>query len=81
MEKIFGEKPLQRPTRNDIEMKMDFVKRAKKEDRDAYKTYHREIPLYAQGRGDEDTKQQFYPGWTKEDFQDLQERLENEGLL
>ncbi len=80
-DKPLREQPLQRPTTHDIETKIDFVRRSRREDKDAYRTYRVEIPLYAKGEGDEDTKKQFYPGWTREDFEKLEEQLESEGLL
>lgn len=81
MEKMSFESGIRRPSMHDIDEKVDFVRRSKDEDQGAYETYLEEIPLFASGEGDEDTKSQFYPGWTKDDFQRLLERLQEEELL
>ncbi len=81
MEKMSFESGVRRPSVHDIDEKVDYVRRSKEEDEGAYETHLEEIPLFAKGEGDEDTKSQFYPGWTKDDFQRLLERLEEEDLL
>lgn len=70
-----------RPNERDFNEKIRYVREAQNTDLDAYETYTTEIPQYARGEGDQDTREQFYPGWTTEDFQTLLERLQQEGLV
>ena len=73
--------PVFRPNEADFNERVRYVRESKKTDPDAYKTYINEVPQYAQGESDPETRQQYYPGWTQEDFKTLQERLEEEGLI
>jgi len=73
--------PAFRPSDADYDERVRYVRESKKTDPDAYETYKNEIPQYARGEGDPETRQQYYPGWTQEDFKTLQEKLEEEDLM
>ena len=75
------EKPKFRPNEGEFSERVHYVRESKNSDPDAYETYVTEIPQYAQGKGDPETRERFYPGWTTEDFQTLLERLRQEGLI
>lgn len=40
-----------------------------------------ELKDFARGEGEEETREEWYHGWTKEDFQELLHRLEEEGII
>lgn len=75
------ETPKFRPNEHEFSQRIHYVRESKVSDPDAYETYATEIPLYASGQGDKETREQFYPGWTDEDFQILLEKLRQEGLI
>lgn len=75
------EVPKFRPNEDEFSKRVHYVRESKEGDLDAYETYTTEIPLYASGQGDKDTREQFYPGWTDEDFRTLLQKLQEEGLI
>ena len=75
------EQPKLRPNDADFSEKIRYVKESRDSDPDAYEAYITDIPQYAEGGGDPEAREQFYPGWTREDFQDLLERLQREDLI
>ncbi|HBP00495.1 MAG: hypothetical protein UU48_C0027G0007 [Candidatus Uhrbacteria bacterium GW2011_GWF2_41_16] len=40
-----------------------------------------ELREFAKGEGEKETREQWYPGWTKQDFERLIQKLENEGIV
>ncbi|MBI2473743.1 hypothetical protein HYV70_04280 [Candidatus Uhrbacteria bacterium] len=40
-----------------------------------------ELKELAQGQGEKETKDQWYSGWTQEDFEALLQKLEEEGIV
>jgi len=73
--------PVFRPNDADFDERVRYVRESRQNDPEAYETYKSEVPQFAKGEGDPETRQQYYPGWTQEDFKTLQERLEEEGLI
>ncbi len=59
--------------------KFDIYKRAEEDHKGGGKYIIREIKEYIAGKGDPDTREQFYPGWTREDFQELLKMIETLG--
>ncbi len=75
------EQPKFRPNDNEFNERVRYVRESISSDPDAYETYTTEIPQYAKGEGDPETREQFYPGWIEEDFQILLNMLKKEGLI
>ncbi len=59
--------------------KFDIYKRAEADHKGGGQYIVREIKEYIDGKGDPDTREQFYPGWTREDFKELLKMIETLG--
>ena len=88
MEDFKPEKIHPRPSYSDIEEKIRNLKAVyeegkgrDKDDKDDFGLNIDEIREYIQGEGDPDEREEYYSGWTKEDFETLLKKLEREGLL
>ena len=60
-----------RPSRGEILNKVDLYRRAEQEQRHGGRYMLDEIDDYIAGRGEAETREQFYPDWTKEDFEEM----------
>ncbi|MEK7545559.1 MAG: hypothetical protein AAB554_00610 [Patescibacteria group bacterium] len=60
-----------RPSQAQIEKKYRNIKGMRDQDLDSFEANRSEISEYASGGGDDETRKQYYPGWTQEDFEAL----------
>jgi len=67
-----------RPTHADILDKIDIYKRAEKDHKGGGKYMIKEVKEYIEGRGEPEVREQFYPGWEKEDFEKFLKLIEQE---
>lgn len=67
-----------RPAQLEISEKLNIYKRAEQDHRGEGKYIIREIKNYIEGEGEPETREQFYPGWAKEDFEKLLELIKQE---
>jgi hypothetical protein len=66
-----------RPGRGEILNKVDLYRRAEEDQRGSGRYMIDEVTDYIAGRGEEETKDQFYHGWTKEDFEEMLRLIQN----
>ncbi|MFH0779728.1 MAG: hypothetical protein V1928_02605 [Parcubacteria group bacterium] len=76
LEKI-DQKKSPRPTNEDLREKKRYYEELETEEQGSGQFMIDEIKNYIDAKGDDETKEQFYPGWTKQDFEDLLEMLES----
>ncbi len=67
-----------RPSEWDITEKFEFYRRAEEEKEGSGQHVLDEIKDYIEGNGDEEDKDQYYPGWTDEDFESLLTMVDRE---
>lgn len=73
------EKP-KRPTTWDISDKLDLYRRAEEHERGGGEYIIEEIKDYISGGGEDEVREQYYPGWKKEDFEELLNLIEKQKM-
>ncbi len=67
-----------RPTHYDILDKIDLYKRAENDQKGGGRYMIKEVQEYIEGKGEQEVREQFYPGWGKEDFEKFLKLIEEE---
>lgn len=71
-----------RPTRTQLDEKRRYFREMKNEgDTENLKANVEEVVGFAQGQGEKETRDQWYPEWTKQDFKDLLKESVEEGII
>jgi len=86
MENLEKKKTL-RPRQHDLDEKLYYFKKLSEgnpsdgvEPGD-FKANLDELTEFSQNKGEAETREEWYPGWTQEDFNKLLQMLEEEGLI
>ena len=66
----------QRPTEEILQAKVDDYNRLKEDVPHRYYQVVNELQDFSRGEGEQDVLNQYYKGWTKEDFHEVLKRLE-----
>jgi hypothetical protein len=71
-----GQEAPQRPTEEDLKEKLDMLEQQKKMSSGMYLSVKNELQYFLEGEGEQDVREQYYKGWTNEDFKELLNRME-----